>query len=386
MRILLLSQFFSPSRGGGEYIFRLIAKTLAEHDHKVWVITNRISNEQYHTHKNIELIFVPPDIEYKGALPSTFSDNMRYVINALKVGMKIIKKEKIDIIHSNNFSPILAGSILAFFTSKPHVFTIHDIFSLCGKNYWKLWGQQSGISRSSVFLGQIFEKLMIKLRYNCIHAVSNATQNDLLQLGVKKPIYVIPNSVDAQPNPTSVKVNPYQFIYVGRLVFYKNLEVVIKAVDLVRKKEPKIKLIIAGSGPHQKTLEQLSKKMQLESNIEFKGHVTENEKVELISSSCAMVFPSLCEGFGLVILESFAQNKPVLVSDLKPMSEIVSHEKSGYIINPHDEKQWAKFLLEVIKNQEKTIIMGKNGAQILVSNYNQDIFYQNLEKMYREII
>ena len=68
------------------------------------------------------------------------------------------------------------------------------------------------------------------------------------------------------------------------------------------------------------------------------------------------------------------------------MSEIVSHEKTGYIINPHDEKQWAKFLLEVMKNQEKTIIMGKNGAQILVSNYNQDIFYQNLEKMYSEII
>ena len=386
MRILLLSQFFSSTQGGGEYIFKLISKTLAEHDHKVWVITNKILNEEYPAHKNIELIFVPPVINYKGVLPPTFVGNIRYFVNAARVGMKIIKKEKIDLIHSNNFSPSLAGSLLSFVTSKSHVITVHDIFSLCGKDYWKLWGKQSQVSKINVFLGPIFEKLMIRLRYNCIHTVSNTTKDDLLQFGAKKPIYVIHNSVDVQPNPNPVEVNPYQFIYVGRLVFYKNLEVVIKAVHIARKIEPKVKLIIVGSGPHQKTLEGLSKKMQLEDNIEFKGHVDEKEKVDLISSSCALVFPSLCEGFGLVILEAFAQNKPVLVSDMKPMSDIVSHEKTGYVINPHDEKQWSKFLLEIINNPEKSRILGKNGAQLFAATYNQDSFYQNIVKMYSEII
>ena len=126
--------------------------------------------------------------------------------------------------------------------------------------------------------------------------------------------------------------------------------------------------------------------MELESNIEFKGHVTEEKKVALISSSSALVFPSLCEGFGIVILEAFAQNKPVLVSDLKPMSDIVSHEKTGYIINPYDENLWAEFLLKIIENQKQTIIMGKNGAQILTENYSNDSMYRNIVKMYSDVM
>ena len=74
-------------------MFCLIAKVLAENHHKVWVITNRISNEQYMEHENIKLIFVKPTLEYKGGLPPAFSDNLRYVINAIKEGLKIIKKE-----------------------------------------------------------------------------------------------------------------------------------------------------------------------------------------------------------------------------------------------------------------------------------------------------
>jgi len=124
MNILLLSQFFSTSRGGGEYVFQLIAKKLVENNHKVWVITNKIRGEEYDEFKNIKIKFVPPIITYKAGLPSGFSENIRYVYNAITEGRKIIKKEQIDLIHSNNFSPALAGSILSSITSKPHITTI----------------------------------------------------------------------------------------------------------------------------------------------------------------------------------------------------------------------------------------------------------------------
>lgn len=45
-------------------------------------------------------------------------------------------KKNIDVINSNNFAPALAGSLLLWFTSMLHVNTTHDVFSLCGKNYW----------------------------------------------------------------------------------------------------------------------------------------------------------------------------------------------------------------------------------------------------------
>ncbi|WP_166286769.1 glycosyltransferase family 4 protein, partial [Candidatus Nitrosotalea sp. FS] len=299
--------------------------------------------------------------------------------------LEIIKQEKIDIIHSNNFAPALAGSILSSLTSKPHITTVHDIFSLCGKNYWKQWGAQSDVSRINVWLAPFFEKMMIKLRHDCIHTVSEATRDDLLKFGATKPIHVIHNAIESSTTHSTTP-NPLQFVYIGRLVFYKNIEVAIKAIEIAKKTEPNIKLVIVGNGPHRHSLEDLVKNLSLQQNIEFRGYVSSGEKSRIIAESNALVFPSLCEGFGLVILESFDQSRPVLVSNTRPMSDIVTHQKNGLVIDPHDENQWAAHMLDLIKNQQKSNEMGKNGNDTLTKSYSQDKMYQNLLRMYSDII
>jgi len=384
MNVLLLTQFFSTTRGGGEYVFYIIAKKLAENNHKVWVITNRIKGEQYKDEKNIRLVFVPPTLEYKGGLPPTFSDNIRYSINAITNGLKIIKKEKIDIIQSNNFAPAFSGSILSTLTSKPHITTIHDVFSLGGKDYWKKWAKQNNVSQINANLAPIFERLMKYFRYNCIHTGSEATKDDLLEFGIKKPINVIPYSIEFS-EPRVEKFNRFQFIFVGRLVFYKNLEVLINAIDLIRKKEPKVKLKIIGDGPYKQFLQNFSKKLHLEDSIEFTGYVSKEEKEKLISESNAMVFPSLFEGFGLVILEAFAQNKSVIVSDLRPMSDIILHEKTGFVLNPQKPEEWAEHMLRLIENPQMADMMGKEGNKVLKEKYNPDLMYQKIVKMYDSV-
>jgi len=191
MKVLLLSQFFSDTRGGGEYVFSMIANQLADNGHKVWVLTNRVKDESYQDHVNIRLIFIPPNLEYKGGLPPSFSDNLRYFFNAVRKGKELVKKENIDIIHSNNFSPALAGGFLSFLTSKPHITSVWDIFTLCGKNYWKQWVNQKNVSKIHGVLGARFEKLIIKIPCKAIYTISKATYDDLKKFGAKKPIYVI---------------------------------------------------------------------------------------------------------------------------------------------------------------------------------------------------
>ena len=117
---------------------------------------------------------------------------MKYLINAVKIGRKIIKENKIEIIHSNNFSPALAGSTLSFFTKTPHITTIHDMFSIYDKEFWKKWKKQSNVSGTNARLVPFFEKLMMKFRFNCIHTVSDATKKDIQKTGTKKQINKIP--------------------------------------------------------------------------------------------------------------------------------------------------------------------------------------------------
>lgn len=383
MKILLLSQFFSTTKGGGEYVFKTIAKNLAKNEHKVWVITNNVKGEEYHETDNLKIIKVNPTLEYKGGLPPSFLENMQYVINAYKKGVSLIKKEKVDIIHSNNFSPALAGSLISYITKIPHITTIHDIFSTNDRNFWQKWANQANVSYTNSMLVPFFEKLMMKFKFDCIHTVSEATKNDIMNIGTKKSIWVIPNTIEDE-EVIKTELRNEQFIYLGRLVFYKNIEVILRAFSIVTKKYPNAKLIIAGDGPHRDTLQKTAEKIK--DNIIFRGYVTPTEKFKLLAESNSLLFPSLCEGFGLVILEAFSQKKPVLTSNIPPMSDIIEDQKIGYLIDPHDEMAWAEKIIKLIKDPKLSQNMGESGYQVLKEKYNQEIFYQKLLNMYQTVL
>jgi glycosyltransferase involved in cell wall biosynthesis len=385
LKVLLLSQFFSTTKGGGEYIFKIIAKELAQNGHKVWVITNNVKDETYEENENLKIIRISPTLEYRGGLPPTFWDNISYVINSFLKGIQIVKQEKINLIHSNNFSPSLAGSLISYLTKVPHVTTIHDIFSAYDKDFWKKWTEQTNVSSINARLVPFFEKLMMKLKIDGLHTVSEATKNDILKIGTNKPIHIIPNCIEDKKR-IKIDIKKNQIFYLGRLVFYKNIEVVLKAIKLISKKHPDIKLIIAGDGPHKKSLQQTVKLLGISENVTFLGYVSNNQKLKLLAESLALVFPSTVEGFGLVILESFQQKRPVLVSDLPPMSDIVENKKTGLVIDPSDEQKWADSIIQLIKNPDEANTMGQNGYETLKKKYTEQIFYQNLIEMYKTII
>lgn len=385
MNILLLTQFLSTTKGGGEYVFSVMANGLANSGHNVWIITHKIENEDYaHFHKNVKVIFAS-SIKYEGSLPPSLRDNIKFALFAIRIGSQLIKKEKIDLIHSNNFSPALAGSMLSSLTSKPHITTVHDVFSLCGKRYWKLWGKQNNVSRLNVLLAPFFEKMIIRLKHHAIHTVSEATQEDLIKFGAKKPIYVIHNSIEIN-QIEKTKTQTLQFVYVGRLVFYKNLETVIRAIQIVKKLYPRVTLIIAGGGPHKDSLVRLVADLRLQDNVRFTGYVSEKEKMRLLSTSNALIFPSLCEGFGLVILESFSCNRPVIVSNVRPLSDIVDDKINGLVVESKDNNRWAEAMISLISEPEKSLKMGREGKKKLDEMYTQDKMITRIDSMYHDVI
>ena len=384
MNVLLLSQFLSTTKGGGEYVFMLIAKLLAESGNNVWIITSKMHGETYTPHKNVKIVFVPPLLDFKGGHPPNFKDNIIYSLCAVKKAVSIIKKERIDIIHSNNLAPALAGAVLSILTSKPHVATVFDVFSLF-KDYVKLWRKQENVSKLNAFLLPIFERLIIRLKCSAIYTISEASKDDLIKIGANKPIYVIDCAIDIQEVENMVTA-PCQFMYIGRLIFYKNLEVVIKALRIVKKSYPKVVLIIAGDGPQKNILEKLVSELSLNDSVQFKGYISEQEKKRLLCMSQAFIFPSLVEGFGLVILKAFACKKPVLVSNVRPSSDIVEDKITGFVVSPDDENKWAEAIEQIIKEPEKAHKMGNAGRNILEKKYNVQIMQNKILQMYREVI
>src|SRR3989304_1131277 len=368
MNVLLLSYNFLPGFEGSTSLITIIADLLAKNGHKVWVITHKFQGLEYKTHPNIKIVFVSSELPF-GENKTSLSATIRFTLAAIRAGLKIIKKEKINIIHSNAIAA-LAGAWLSYLSSKKHIMLLHDVYSV-DPNFWKEWKKQKGNSGLNALLGKLLEKVYKNSRYVAIHTVSEASRDDLIKFGVKKPIYVIHNAIPIK-EAEAVKINQHQFVYVGRLVFYKNIQVVIRALKLVKEKFPKINLIIIGKGPYRNDLEKLVEQYRVQNNVTFKVHVSEEEKNHIIASSQALVFPSLFEGFGLVILEAFMQKKPVLVSDVRPLSDIVENKKTGLIISALDEKKWSEAIEKIILDQDLAASMGVAGREEEEKRYSYE--------------
>ena len=383
MRILLLSYFFSVGLEGTAIVFLNIAELLAKNGHKVWVLTNKFEGINYPKHNNLKIVFISSPQKIRKKQKTTLKDSTRFIFSAVKTGITITKNEKIDVIHSNVRIAGLAGSLISTFTSKRHIITIHSVRT---QNYWKEWSKQPENSKFKAVLGKIEEKLVIKSRHSIIHTVSELVKEDLIKLGVKKRIIVIPNAIKIS-EPYNVPTNPYQFVLISRLFFYKNVQIILKALKIVKKKIPQVYFTIIGDGPYRNTLEELVDNLQLRKNVIFKGRIIdETEKNKLIASSLALLHPSYFESFGLVILEAFSQKKPAFVADIKPLAEIVEPNKTGFVVPPHNENEWAKTLEYALSHPEEIAKMGERGRQVLVENYNLDVFWSRISKMYKDVI
>ena len=383
MNVLLLTQYFAGSLEGSASVFTIIAELLANNGHKVWVITNNVEGVDYPQHENIKIMFVSKPLQVQGTVRTTFKDTIGYIFSSIKAGRTIVKEEKIDIIHSNAISA-LAGSWLSVITSKPHITTVHDLYST-DRKFWSEWVKQKGNSRWKAFLGRLFEKIVIKSKCAAIHTVSQTSRDDLVKFGAKKPIYVIHNAIPITEAEDS-KTNPFQFIYVGRLVFYKNIQTTIKAIKIVKESYPMVTLILVGRGPYREELEKLVVNLDLQENVIFKGHVSEEEKIQLLAKSQALIFPSLFEGFGLVILEAFLQKKPVLVSSVRPIIDIVEHQKTGLVISAEDENEWGKAIKSILSDKENASKMGLAGRKELEKKYSLDVMWERLLAMYNDFL
>ena len=79
------------------------------------------------------------------------------------------------------------------------------------------------------------------------------------------------------------------------------------------------------------------------------------------------------------------QKKPALVSDIRPLSDIVVHQKTGLIISPKDEKKWAESLEKIISDPVNASSMGEAGRRVVEEKYNLKKMQKSLEQMYHEI-
>jgi len=131
---------------------------------------------------------------------------------------------------------------------------------------------------------------------------------------------VIPNGVDPlRFRPMATKADRPYLLFVGRLVPYKGLDVLLRALAFA---PPGLPLVVVGDGPLRASLEALARRLSVA--VTFRGHVPDLDLPSLYAGAALTVLPSVTrqECFGISLLESMACGTPVVASDLPGVAEL----------------------------------------------------------------
>ncbi|GAB2640378.1 glycosyltransferase family 4 protein [Kribbella swartbergensis] len=188
-------------------------------------------------------------------------------------------------------------------------------------------------------LGWWLESRVAPRLYDDCHyvTVSSASRDELLSLGVKS-IQVIHNGTDPAPPRQRPRASAPTVVCVGRIVPHKQLEHAVDAIADARKVVPDARLVVVGSGWWEDSLRTYVEERGLQDAVEFRGHVSEDDKHAAYDEAWVLALPSLKEGWGLVVGEAAGHGVPtVAYRSAGGPTESVHDGVSGVLVdNPSD--------------------------------------------------
>lgn len=175
--------------------------------------------------------------------------------------------------------------------------------------------------------------------------------------------------------------------FVGSITPVKGLEHLIGCFQEIVKQYPKAKLLILGSSPRNQSiyynqLLRVIKKSKLREKVIFVGYIDQKDLPIYYSIFDVFVLPSLHEGTPVAILEAMAMKKIVIASKVGGIEEIVSENKTGFLIEVGDCDNLSKIIIEVLKSPELLDEIRNNARKHVVTHYSFDRCTNSYYKLY----
>ena len=175
-------------------------------------------------------------------------------------------------------------------------------------------------------------------------------------------------------------------LYLGRVAFEKNIDFLLRMTAELRRKLPDVLLLIAGEGPAQSSLQQMSVELGLQDNVCFIGYLNRDTDLNACYRAADLfVFSSLSETQGLVLLEAMAQAVPVVaIAELVTRSILVEGE--GASIAPCDEHIFADKAYELLDDADLRQRLGAAGRRYVSTHWTAKAQAERMLDFYRQVL
>lgn len=215
---------------------------------------------------------------------------------------------------------------------------------------------------------------------------SEATKRDAMELYRvnEKKITVLPNLI-ANNDEYINKDKEFKIVFVGRFHETKGVDILIKALSIVKDEFPTIKLELIAGGEQAKYIK-LVEKYNLQNNVEFLGRLPMKKVLEHFAKAQFSVVPSLAEAFGYIVIESFSVKTPVIGSDTGGIAEIIEDNKSGLLFPVGDHNALAAKIKFLLNNEEIRDRYAENAYLRFNEKYSLDNNIGKVAKMFHQHI
>ena len=180
---------------------------------------------------------------------------------------------------------------------------------------------------------------------------------------------VIYNSVDlsGKYTPNCPVRSQYTVIYAGRLVRWKKVDEIIRAVRIINTRgKVKVKFRIIGDGPEKENLEKLGQKPE----VEFLGRRSPPETLSLVKKADVSVLNSLYEGLPHTVIEAFALGVPVVASAIPGTTEAAVNNKTALTVAPGDSKELAGAIERLLLDRRLAKNLTENAFDLIKKKFN----------------
>lgn len=205
----------------------------------------------------------------------------------------------------------------------------------------------------------------------------------MVENGVDLGVWSAPES-----EPVRDASEPVQFVFMGRLVAWKAVDVLLEAVALTSR-QVDLKLVIVGDGPERSNLEALSDRLELSSKVEFMGFQAQSVCAAVLARSRALVLPSLYECGGAVVLEAMAASKPCIATDWGGPSDYLTPD-CGFLVAPtsreHMVNEFARLLVQLAKDADLASMLGAKGRLRVAAEFDWNRKIDTILKHYVAVV
>ncbi len=383
MKILMPILHYPPVIGGFEVFSQNIAEGIAKTD-DVWVVTSKVVNTpNQEIRGNLKIfrtsVWTLKNLSY--SKPWFIAGAMIWI---LFESIKLIKKEKIDLIHAQGFLSGILGYILKKITKTPYLLTIQSAD-------FSVYHPRLNINIIKVIYQKI-EKIIFKNADFC-HAVSFYLENHLKKRGAKRTT-TIANGVSQnkfKPDPNR-KITRKELgfdtenliICVSRLEHKNGTHDLIEAARYL--KDLDFKIMICGDGSDREKLEKIVEESDLKDKVFLVGDILHADLPRYVACGDIFVRPSLAEGFGIVFLEAMAAGLAVIATPVGGIPDFLKNNENGLFCEPGNPKDIAEKIKILIQNKLLREKLIKNGRQMVLEKYNWDGISENLRGVYKQIL